>query len=125
MVNISIKLQLPCHCDISWFAKYQMQLSKLLFMCLPLAVPSGAPTNVSVEVLSSNSIFITWQPPEPSQQNGVINGYTIRLTALQDGSNHVYNLSGTVLLQSHLIEGPHLYLLVACRLGIVMNCHLE
>ena len=84
-----------------------MQLSKLLFMCLPLAVPSGAPTNVSVEVLSSNSIFITWQPPEPSQQNGVINGYTIRLTALQDGSNHVYNLSGTVLLQSHLIEGAH------------------
>ena len=66
-------------------------------------VPTGVPTNVHLEMQSSGSVFLTWQPPPLSQQNGIISGYTILLTALQDGSSHVYNLTGTA--SSHHFEG--------------------
>ena len=67
------------------------------------AAPSGGPTNVRLEMQSPGSVFLTWQPPLPSQQNGIISGYTILLTALQDGSSHVYNLPATA--SSHHFEG--------------------
>ena len=66
-------------------------------------VPSGEPTNVTTNVLSSSSIRITWQPPEPSEQNGDISGYTIVLTLLPTGSPYVYSVSGNTF--SHIAEG--------------------
>ena len=56
-----------------------------------------------LEMQSPCSLFLTWQPPLPSQQNGIISGYTILLAALQDGSRHVYNLPATA--SSHHFEG--------------------
>ena len=67
------------------------------------AAPSGGPTNVHLAMQSSGSVFLTWQPPPLSQQNGIISGYTILLTALEDGSSHVYNLPATA--SSHHFEG--------------------
>ena len=71
-------------------------------------VPIEAPTNVHLEIQSSGSIFLTWQPPPLSYQNGIISGYTILLTALQDGSSHVYNLPGAA--SSHHFEGVFILL---------------
>ena len=44
-----------------------------------------------------------WQPPRPSEQNGVITGYSVLLTALQGGNIEVYNLSR--FASSQQIEG--------------------
>ena len=44
-----------------------------------------------------------WQPPEPSEQNGDISGYTVVLTLLPTGTTHVYSVSGNTF--SHIIEG--------------------
>ena len=66
-------------------------------------MPKGTPTNVSVEVLTSSSIRITWQPPQRSLQDGVISGYTIIFTSLQNRYMHTYNVSGNA--SSHTIEG--------------------
>ncbi|XP_069737078.1 netrin receptor DCC [Phaenicophaeus curvirostris] len=41
-------------------------------------VPSGPPQNVSLEVVNSRSIKVTWLPPPPGTQNGFITGYKIR-----------------------------------------------
>uniref|UniRef100_A0A4W3I9X8 DCC netrin 1 receptor n=1 Tax=Callorhinchus milii TaxID=7868 RepID=A0A4W3I9X8_CALMI len=41
-------------------------------------VPSGAPQNVSLEVVNSRSIKVSWLSPPPNQQNGFITGYKIR-----------------------------------------------
>ena len=66
-------------------------------------VPSEGPRNVEVQVLSSHSVLVTWQPPRLSEQNGVIAGYSVQLTALQSGNIEVYNLSRTA--SSQQIEG--------------------
>ncbi|XP_035382617.1 netrin receptor DCC isoform X2 [Electrophorus electricus] len=41
-------------------------------------VPSAPPQNISLEVIYSRSIKVSWQPPSSSAQNGFITGYKIR-----------------------------------------------
>ncbi|XP_072552129.1 netrin receptor DCC [Salminus brasiliensis] len=41
-------------------------------------VPSAPPQNISLEVIYSRSIKVSWQPPPASTQNGFITGYKIR-----------------------------------------------
>uniref|UniRef100_A0A7N4NUV9 Netrin receptor DCC n=1 Tax=Sarcophilus harrisii TaxID=9305 RepID=A0A7N4NUV9_SARHA len=41
-------------------------------------VPSAAPQNISLEVVNSRSIKVSWLPPPPGMQNGFITGYKIR-----------------------------------------------
>ncbi|XP_060136345.1 netrin receptor DCC [Zootoca vivipara] len=41
-------------------------------------VPSAMPQNVSLEVVNSKSIKVSWLPPPPGAQNGFITGYKIR-----------------------------------------------
>uniref|UniRef100_A0A8C0CZZ0 DCC netrin 1 receptor n=1 Tax=Balaenoptera musculus TaxID=9771 RepID=A0A8C0CZZ0_BALMU len=41
-------------------------------------VPSAPPQNVSLEVVNSRSIKVSWLPPPPGTQNGFITGYKIR-----------------------------------------------
>ncbi|KAI1904879.1 hypothetical protein AGOR_G00010210 [Albula goreensis] len=41
-------------------------------------VPSAPPQNISLEVVYSRSIKVSWQPPPSNTQNGFITGYKIR-----------------------------------------------
>ncbi|KAJ8007460.1 hypothetical protein DPEC_G00117730 [Dallia pectoralis] len=41
-------------------------------------VPSSPPQNITLEVVLSRSIKVSWQPPPPSSQNGFITGYKLR-----------------------------------------------
>ncbi|XP_068131848.1 neogenin isoform X3 [Hyperolius riggenbachi] len=41
-------------------------------------VPSAAPQNLTLEVRSSQSILVQWQPPPVGTQNGLIAGYKLR-----------------------------------------------
>ncbi|XP_053910908.1 netrin receptor DCC isoform X2 [Cuculus canorus] len=41
-------------------------------------VPSATPQNVSLEVVNSRSIKVSWLPPPPGTQNGFLTGYKIR-----------------------------------------------
>ncbi|KAF1410733.1 Netrin receptor DCC, partial [Spheniscus magellanicus] len=41
-------------------------------------VPSAMPQNISLEVVNSRSIKVSWLPPPPGTQNGFITGYKIR-----------------------------------------------
>ena len=48
-------------------------------------MPTGAPLSVEAVAVSSSSIRITWNPPLPEQQNGVIRSYYINVTELPTG----------------------------------------
>ena len=74
-----------------------------------ITVPSGAPTNVTVEALSSTSLLITWEPPAPSQRNGVITHYRVLVTS-DSGDTQVLDVSASIL--SREIEGN---VLTQCR----------
>uniref|UniRef100_A0AAQ4Q4V1 Contactin-3 n=1 Tax=Gasterosteus aculeatus aculeatus TaxID=481459 RepID=A0AAQ4Q4V1_GASAC len=41
-------------------------------------VPSAPPQNITLEVVLSRSIKVSWQPPPPSAQNGIISAYKIK-----------------------------------------------
>ncbi|XP_009889740.1 PREDICTED: netrin receptor DCC-like, partial [Charadrius vociferus] len=41
-------------------------------------LPSAMPQNISLEVVNSRSIKVSWLPPPPGTQNGFITGYKIR-----------------------------------------------
>ena len=79
-----------------------MSSYELLYVCFLITVPPGSPTNITVEALSSTSLLITWEPPPPSQHNGVITQYRVLVTS-DSGQMQVYNVSADQL--SLRIEG--------------------
>ena len=58
------------------------------------AVPSGTPTNVQVVAISSTSIRLTWEPPHPEDQNGVIQSYNITITEVVTGRKMYFREGG-------------------------------
>ena len=48
-------------------------------------VPSGTPTNVQGVAISSTSIRLTWEPPQPGDWNGVIQAHNITITEVLTG----------------------------------------
>ena len=85
-------------------------------------MPSGAPTNVTRELLPSSSVHVRWQPPQLSERNGIISGYTVQLTALWDESIIVYNLPGTA--SSHQIEGTTSLMSIATVQQATLSLHV-
>jgi len=59
--------------------------------------PSGSPTNVMIEVLSSTSVFIKWQPPEPLLSNGVITKYTLSVHFVKNETIRTFSVPAATL----------------------------
>ena len=45
--------------------------------------PSGPPTDLTTRVLSANTISVTWDPPVPIDQNGIITHYTLSYRGIE------------------------------------------
>ena len=45
-----------------------------------MSAPGSSPQNFNATETSSDSVSLTWDPPEAEQQNGVITGYVINVT---------------------------------------------
>ena len=54
------------------------------FTFLPLE-PSGTPQAVTVNMISSGSIFVSWNPVIADDRNGIIKGYKVNYQALTNG----------------------------------------
>ncbi|XP_011196436.2 neogenin isoform X7 [Zeugodacus cucurbitae] len=48
------------------------------------STPTEAPNNVTLEVTSSTSVTVHWEPPAEEERNGQITGYKIRYRKLKD-----------------------------------------
>ena len=55
--------------------------------------PSGAPNNIQIQVLSSTSIEVHWDPPNVLDQNGVITGYFISVTDVLLNTEKIFNIT--------------------------------
>ena len=51
--------------------------------------PSAEPASVTAVALSSESIYLSWDPPLFSEQNGQIQHYIINITELDTGNNFI------------------------------------
>ncbi len=73
-------------------------VSKYAFVFL--TVPSGPPRDVSVNALTSSSINIRWSPPLPVERNGIIRGYMVTVTDVNQTLK--FSLENTSLTVSDL-----------------------
>ena len=74
----------------------------LPFMFLPTA-PSASPIDVRATSLSESTVRITWAPPPPLERNGVITGYLVNVTGVEDGVTKSYSVLGSS--RSLTVEG--------------------
>ena len=113
-VKLVLHCKLECHLQVHITASYRghhpivshLHSIYITFPAVPLftfhlkspTVPSGPPVNVTVKIESSTSIFISWQPPETLQQNGIITSYRIDVNSVIDPSQlYTYNTTSDAL----------------------------
>ena len=73
--------------------------------CCISAAPTFPPQNPSLSLLTSRSINVTWLPPPPEHQNGIIRHYLINVTETETGMSTVHMSNTTWLLLNEL--HPH------------------
>ena len=73
------------------------------------AVPSGTPTNVQGVAISSTSIRLTWEPPRPEDQNGVIQGYNITIIEVVTGSTMYFRNGMNFILTVNSLHPYYTY----------------
>ena len=55
-------------------------------------VPEGSPTKVVIDVLSSSSVNLKWEPPELADRNGIIIDYHINVTFARNNTVQRYSV---------------------------------
>ena len=73
-----------------------------MYCFIQFIVPSGSPQTFNTTVLSPYSADLTWAPPSPEEQNGVITGYIINVTILQNSVNFLLYSNTTSLTVTSL-----------------------
>ena len=86
--------------------------------------PSGAPKNIQIQVLSSTSVKVLWDPPDFLDQNGVITTYWISVIDVSLKTESIFNT--TMDSKFIVIEGKKEYIsntllssILFCRLAKV------
>ncbi|KAF2354314.1 PTP type protein phosphatase [Trinorchestia longiramus] len=70
----------------------------------PEAAPSGPPTNISYRYQTPGTIVFTWDPPAPSERNGLITKYDVQFK--KDVSlNNDYNYAGNTTFNKKVFDG--------------------
>ena len=79
------------------------------------AVPSGTPTNVQGVAISSTGIRLTWEPPQPGDQNGVIQAYNITITEVLTGRMMYFKKGGINFIL--IVNSLHPYYTYQCSIS--------
>ena len=58
-------------------------------------MPTGAPLNVRVEIESSSSVFVSWQPPEQLEINGIITNYRVVIASASESKQYDLSANST------------------------------
>ena len=62
------------------------------------AAPSMPPVNLTVEAATSDSVTLSWSPPDVHSQNGIITSYLINVTASETGETFQVSSTTTKLV---------------------------
>lgn len=83
-----------------------------------IPVPNGPPLNIVAEVNSSRVIFLQWNPPLPTEQNGIIIGYKVNVTPIVRGENFNYETTDNFLYVAGLAPHTTYECIVAARTSV-------
>ena len=77
--------------------------------------PSGPPENVTVQVLTSSSLHMTWCLPDPRDQNGIVRSYIVSVREIDGDNFQVFS----TLKQELTISSLHPYNGYECSVAAV------
>ena len=83
--------------------------------CFQSIVPAGVPQNVEAEAVSASSIVISWQPPSPELQNGIITAYNITVLEVETGDVFTYETHGSDII--FIVNSLHPYYWYNCSVA--------
>ena len=63
-----------------------------------MIVPTGPPQAVEVRSESSTTLTLSWQPPAPENQNGIILHYIVNITEMETGIVFSYTAVNSTIL---------------------------
>jgi hypothetical protein len=72
----------------------QGPFSAIFSLQMPQDVPTAPPLSIEVTLFNSSALSIGWRPPSAGQQNGIIEGYTVRLVEVITGNERVIDTGG-------------------------------
>ena len=75
------------------YVQHSYVVSKHYYISFSTA-PSGPPLNLSFIALNSTSVKLQWSPPAASQQNGIVEHYTLQFSEYENGSAVQYTTTG-------------------------------
>ena len=66
-----------------------------------MIVPTGPPEAVEVQPENPTTLVLSWQPPAPENQNGIIIHYRVNITEIETGRLLSYTAVNTTILAVH------------------------
>lgn len=87
-------------------------------MLLSFSVPRGSPQNISATEVSSRSATLSWSPPLPENQNGIITNYIINASIVPSRETFQLISESTVLEIDTLIPHTTYDILIAASTSV-------
>ena len=81
--------------DLKKKIAYNILYAYIFLSYYNFSAPSGSPINPSGYAIDSTTIILSWSPPLPEEQNGIIRQYIIDVTELDTGDTFSFNSTNT------------------------------
>jgi len=97
---------------------FMHQCSRFTGLCTPVfnaiqlyfAAPASPPTNITGHSVDSTTIVLSWSPPQPENQNGIIRNYIISVTE-QDTGRQFSRTSVNTVESFHALHPFYVYII--------------
>ena len=66
------------------------------------AVPTAFPQTIQTMIVNSSAVLVTWQPPPPEHQNGIVTAYVVSVSLAGNDTTPEYYTSSSL---SQTLEG--------------------
>ena len=91
-----------CLHDRSYNALNEFALTNVNVLYISTVVPTGAPLQLTAPQVTTNSLTLSWDPPQFDRQNGLIRHYVIYITDFRSGASWEVNVNDTRALIPNL-----------------------
>ena len=88
----------------------------LLHFCS--VVPSGPPQGVEVQSETSTTLVLSWQPPAPENQNGIIIHYIVNITEMETGRLLSFTAVNTTTLSVSTLHPFYTYTCIVAAVTV-------
>ena len=94
-----------------------LSLKRLLLLFCPI-VPTGPPQGVEVQSEDPTTLVLSWQPPSPENQNGIIVHYKVNITEMETGRLLSFTAVNTTTLSVNMLHPFYTYTCIVAAVTV-------